>query len=1192
MPHPLHTPPPPSRLTCLLASPAFPPHLPSRLTRLTRLTRLRPHLPSPNPPSHVSLAITPHPPSRATCLHALPAITPHPPNGSHAFARLTCLHASPAFTRHLPSRLTCLHFSPAFARLTRLRTPHPPSRLTYQRTPHPPSHRPASRLTRLLASPAFTPHPPSRATRLTPHLPSRLIRLRTPHPPSRLTRHHASPAQRLTRLHASPAFTRHLPSLATCLHASPAFTPHPSNASPVFTPHLPSHASPAFARLTRLIASPAFTRHPPARLICLRLTRLHLSHAACFTRHPPSRAARLHALPAFTRCPPAHATRLHAPPVFTRHPPSRATRLHASPAITPHPPNAASPAFASPAFASPAITPHPPACATRLHASPACTRHSPPSRLTRLHPPQPPFTPHPPSSHLPSRLTRLHPPQPPFTPHPPTPATPPLHASPAFVSPAFARHPPSRATRLRLTRHHASPAITPRPPSRLTCLHTSPAITRRPPARATRLLAPPAFTRCPPSRLTRLHASPTFTPHPPSRLTRLHASPAFTPHPPSRATRLHVPPAFTCHPPSCPTCPHASPAFTPHPPSRLTRLHGSPAISPHHLHASPVVTLYPTSRLTCLHTSPALSAVTPHAGDEIKYIVPALLTKPIAPPSSLSSETCCLVLHFELADRFPAKRNLVVKEAALNKGFLPQGLIHHLFGSAAGWTYHTTDGLEPRLGRGSAHVSFGLQQLVLEHVRRQPFLIRCTIVGIGKDSVGGAAYAACNRLRLLTDQVMQRFPALRYRMLLPLRSARDTLIDVQQLAAAGDVAVFVRDQPWNINRVKEELSVWLRPPTPPSLYDCFFSYSHHGAFDSPFIQRVHDATTVWCHVAFLDQYSLKPGVDLAFACMLAIVNSRLLVPLISWSSLRRLSVLTTDSECNYYLLELTLIVLLKELYEVPVLPIFVGASDTDGSPDASVDLFACRPPKASTEDGLLNELDKATNKPVLDSRTVFDRMPTVAVRKVTEQICCFFERQGKEIPSELANLTVNAVVNNLRGSKGVVTWKSSSAHSRSRKQHWGLEMRVAEEVHFAIEATPPELPKLKFAKPAHPGEQDKALEQLARDMKEMKSDIREVMEMKSDIREVKSDVKEVKLDVKVVLQLSEVHFKLLSTLLKGARNKHFEDSIHFFRHQVDHRRVIPIHVSTKLQKADGFTKLLDNSAFKLWKTNVVQFDAC
>ncbi|KAL1520495.1 hypothetical protein AB1Y20_022074 [Prymnesium parvum] len=40
---------------------------------------------------------------------------------------------------------------------------------------------------------------------------------------------------------------------------------------------------------------------------------------------------------------------------------------------------------------------------------------------------------------------------------------------------------------------------------------------------------------------------------------------------------------------------------------------------------------------------------------------------------------------------------------------------------------------------------------------------------------------------------------------------------------------------------------------------------------------------------------MKPGEDLAFACMLAIANLHLLVPLISWSALRRLTVLTADT---------------------------------------------------------------------------------------------------------------------------------------------------------------------------------------------------------------------------------------------------------------------------------------------------------
>ena len=49
-----------------------------------------------------------------------------------------------------------------------------------------------------------------------------------------------------------------------------------------------------------------------------------------------------------------------------------------------------------------------------------------------------------------------------------------------------------------------------------------------------------------------------------------------------------------------------------------------------------------------------------------------------------------------------------------------------------------------------------------------------------------------------------------------------------------------------------------------------------------------------------------------------------------------------------------------------------------------------------------------------------------------------------------------------------------------------------------------------------------------------------------------------------------------------SRNKHFVDAIHYFRHLVDHRVVVPTHVPTKHQRADGFTKCLGKSAFREW----------
>merc|ERR1712185_271449 len=42
-----------------------------------------------------------------------------------------------------------------------------------------------------------------------------------------------------------------------------------------------------------------------------------------------------------------------------------------------------------------------------------------------------------------------------------------------------------------------------------------------------------------------------------------------------------------------------------------------------------------------------------------------------------------------------------------------------------------------------------------------------------------------------------------------------------------------------------------------------------------------------------------------------------------------------------------------------------------------------------------------------------------------------------------------------------------------------------------------------------------------------------------------------------------------------AKTKHFETCIHYFRHETQHGRIVPIHILTTFQRADGFTKGLD-----------------
>ena len=44
-----------------------------------------------------------------------------------------------------------------------------------------------------------------------------------------------------------------------------------------------------------------------------------------------------------------------------------------------------------------------------------------------------------------------------------------------------------------------------------------------------------------------------------------------------------------------------------------------------------------------------------------------------------------------------------------------------------------------------------------------------------------------------------------------------------------------------------------------------------------------------------------------------------------------------------------------------------------------------------------------------------------------------------------------------------------------------------------------------------------------------------------------------------------------------ARTKHFDICIHYFRDEVQKRRIIPIHISNEYQRADGFTKGLPHT---------------
>ena len=54
-----------------------------------------------------------------------------------------------------------------------------------------------------------------------------------------------------------------------------------------------------------------------------------------------------------------------------------------------------------------------------------------------------------------------------------------------------------------------------------------------------------------------------------------------------------------------------------------------------------------------------------------------------------------------------------------------------------------------------------------------------------------------------------------------------------------------------------------------------------------------------------------------------------------------------------------------------------------------------------------------------------------------------------------------------------------------------------------------------------------------------------------------------------------------------ARNKHFDDSMHYIRSEYTHSRIRPVFVTTDKQRADGFTKPLDWATLVAWRGTVI-----
>ena len=566
-----------------------------------------------------------------------------------------------------------------------------------------------------------------------------------------------------------------------------------------------------------------------------------------------------------------------------------------------------------------------------------------------------------------------------------------------------------------------------------------------------------------------------------------------------------------------------------------------------------------------------------------KYFVPALLAKcRIDHPPTTPTDAPLAMLHFALArqsspDTAPVEwapdTAPVWAPGDCERGFLPDGAFFELCGAAVGWSYDTAIGFEPALGCGFARVMFGQHQLLLSRPPDGAPYITVAILNAGEI----AWSPAIDRLRLLVDGISSRFVNLRCTCLLPLSSvdeAEKRHVERGALLAAdidgSQVYYVVGRQQLTTRELASRLSAYLPPLKPPDHYGAFLSYSHVPAFDTPFTEKLADCLGAQSPLVttFLDKRTASRGTDLDVVCLLAMANSRVIVPIVTWNALRRMTSLTSNSGLDYLLLEWSF-ALLQHEHGAAVLPIFIGASDADGSADPSTDLFKARPPLARA-DGWGNALDDA-GRVQPDERSVWERVPDVVVDSVARSLESFYTKHELVPPPAIRTRTAREVVMRLSKIWGEATSSSHSgaagyagpvASQAARNPgmrthellglvdgHWGLPEAVAQSVSKAVrDAELREPPKLlgqrKPAPPANEGETGRAieaalLEKMLADLKDLKDGQKDLKDGQKDLKdgqkEVMGQLAQIRLTQDKAIEMLSAHSTMLTTLLLGTQ---------------------------------------------------------
>ena len=419
----------------------------------------------------------------------------------------------------------------------------------------------------------------------------------------------------------------------------------------------------------------------------------------------------------------------------------------------------------------------------------------------------------------------------------------------------------------------------------------------------------------------------------------------------------------------------------------------------------------------------------------------------------------------------------------------------------------------------------------------------------GGEYDAGALFPLAARLSLLVKSVIsQHFSSLQCQLLVAppdgsgwpehaelawlehgaLSSNRDAGKEVVlSVSAQSGAARHSRDLYKTVGELRELVRPWLRPDQPPSSFHLFLSYQQSS--DADFTNLVYDCCSANGTVdIFLDRCTLSVGTQLGTACLLALAHTRVIVPVVTCSALRRLSAVTAESGMNYLLLEWTFAVLLHTLHGHHILPIFVGA-DSSGADAFQGDLFQARPPRVGGDGKPLVGDD---GKPVADSRALEDRVPDVVVKAVHDELRRFYERHRQALPPEAEKLTAAEVVKRIRSTAGLTTWRAESGHAPRVDDDWGLHEGLAEKLVEKAVAAP--APGQDFAQPAYGDTVSKAFEAHAERMDQKMDQLLQGQRRGSGrLKQLHREQQEMRSDLKAILQMGEAHFKMLSTLMHG-----------------------------------------------------------